>query len=115
SASVARGRQIDPLFPTQGGEEFHPPPAVSIPRPSARIWSKSVSNAGKSVRAGLSEPFGEVPQSTAKRGWINRWCPTHNRRDRAGPDAAGATRKKRGRPRCGVGHSNLLRLSSETS
>ena len=59
----------------------------------------------------MSEP----PQSTAKRGWIKRSPLEHNPEDRTGPDAAGATRRRRGRPRCGWGHSIPLRFSSEMS
>src|SRR5438552_15071992 len=40
----------------------------------------------------------EVPQSTAKRGWMKHYPPTHNPDTEQGPDAAGATRKTRRAP-----------------
>ena len=113
-ASLASGAGI-PHVPTLGWGGFHPPPAVSLTRVIAPIFIKSVSNAGKAVEAGPGERHSELPQSTAKRGWIKRCHPAHSAGDRAGPDAAGATRKNEAGPGAARATRNLLRLSSETS
>ncbi len=55
---------------------------------------------------------GQASESTAKRGWIKRWPPTHNLDYRAGPDAAGATRYREGSIAAGATRSTAV--SSET-
>jgi len=113
-ASLASGAGI-PHVPTLGWGGFHPPPAVSLTRVIAPICIKSVPTAGKPVASGPGERHSELPQSTAKRGWIKRCHPAHSAGDRAGPDAAGATRKNEAGPGAARATRNLLRLSSETS
>jgi hypothetical protein len=55
---------------------------------------------------------GQASKSTAKRGWIKRWPATDNRKYRAGPDAAGATRNRDGSNAAGATRSTAV--SSET-
>src|SRR5215218_485092 len=57
---------------------------------------------------GARSGVGQASKSTAKRGWIKRWHPTHNRDYRAGPDAAGATRNSEGSNAAGATRSTAV-------
>jgi hypothetical protein len=117
-ASVASGA-IAPPHPHPGGEEFHPPPAFESSRRSrTHVWQNCTRCRAICPHLHLMglqparSSVGQASESTAKRGWIKRWLPTHNPEYRAGPDAAGATRYREGSTAAGATRSTAV--SSET-